>query len=128
VTQLLYIAFMQLKKKPHYTGPSVPVLEALVALPGAADVSTECFEHLLRLCVLKKDDTKLRPVLKLPCMQQLSGQHLCRAIHSAGKARFKDLAQQLCRCVGVSQSPVCCDCRWGACVTSGGPHCWAIYN
>lgn len=94
--QLLYVAFMQLKKRPHYTGPSMPVLEALIALPGAADVSPECFEHLMRLCVLKKDGSKLGPVLKLPCMQWLDGQQLCRLIYTVGKAGFKDLAQQLC--------------------------------
>jgi hypothetical protein len=46
--------------------------------------------------VLKKDGTKLGPMLKLPCVQQLSGQQLCRMIHSMGKAGFKDQAQQLC--------------------------------
>ena len=67
----------------------------------AAGVSPQCFDYLLRICVLKKDASKLEPVMKLPCMQQLSSTQLCSSIYRAGKAGCKTLAQQLCRWVRV---------------------------
>jgi hypothetical protein len=51
--------------------------------------------------VLKKDASKLEPVMKLPCMQQLSSTQLCSSIYRAGKVGCKMLAQQLCRWVRV---------------------------
>jgi len=102
VTQLLYNAFMQLKAKKHYQGPSTAVLQTLTGLPGAAGITFDCFAVLFELCVLKKDGSKLGPLLQLPCLQELDSEQLCGLIRVAGKEGFLDLIPQLCRWVDTT--------------------------
>ena len=124
VTELLYTAFLQLQKRNYYRGPSQSVLEALAALPGAADMASSVFCNVLNICTIKKDASKLEPLLQLPCVQGMHSKDLCAAIYDAGKAGFHELVERLCSYVvfhaaqqqplayTLALFPVCWNSKW----------------